>query len=253
MDQNLMKLLMQRHSYEEWRGTNNMKENLFIWKFFLAGDELPEWEPLRIQPMEHPVQQLCIQSMWKLKDGNENTLLRLDIYECSSRQDAHKFLLQLLGEFQSPEVERRKDIKLGDVVFMGKQDTMLLFARANLVVMLRNAGRQLIGMKETSSIIDKELCTEPDIDIKKVAPEIRRFHLPEKELQVGVSSPLEIEAAEPLDRPILYKFYSNNGEVLLSEKRLVYRPDVAGMNQIRVSAINSNRGVAVSTLNINVK
>ncbi|MGB2907157.1 MAG: hypothetical protein WBB73_08645, partial [Candidatus Aminicenantaceae bacterium] len=142
---------------------------------------------------------------------------------------------------------------LGDVVFMGKQDTMLLFVRANLVVMLRNAGRQLIDMKETSSIIDKELCSEPKIETKKVAPEIQRFHLPEKELLVGVASSLEIEAAEPLDRPILYKFFSNNGEVLLSEGHLVYRPDVAGMNQIRVSATNANRGVTVSTLNINVK
>lgn len=244
---------MQHHSYEEWRGINTMKENLFIWKFFLAGNEFPQWKAHRIRPVEAPGWPPAIQSLWRQEEGGEDTLMRVDTYECFSRTAAHEFLVRLLGEFQSPDVVRQKENLAGDVAFAGPGGGMLLFSRANLVVLMRNAGRDIVEVAETAARFDKDLYSPQKAEKAKVVPEIRSFRTPSKVFKINDSIPLELDASDPLERPLWYKFYSGQGEVFLEEGRLLYRSDIAGSNKIEVSAINANRGVASVELTFDVK
>lgn len=253
MDEQLLEYLKRHHAYERWRDSTSLDENLFIWKFFLGGNELPGWHVVRIQPNEKAAWSPSIESMWQRNDEGGEELLNLNIFQCPSRMAAHEFLLQLLSDFQSTRVARKEQIEVGDVAFGGPEDTFLLFTRANLVLLMRNAGRELISITEIARHFDRDLVSKPETMEVKVAPEIRRFYSPAIKFQVGVNVPLEVEAFDPLKRPLWYKFFSRFGEVLLEEGRLVYRPTIAGSQEVILFAINANRGSASQVLHLVVE
>ena len=82
---------------------------------------------------------------------------------------------------------------------------------------MRSVGRKLTPITEVARKFDGDLVSRPDIREAKVVPEIQRFYSPMMELQVGISAPLDIEASDPLDRPLWYKFFSRFGDVFLEK------------------------------------
>lgn len=253
MNEQLLDQLKQRHFYQEWRGATTLEENLFIWQFFLSGNELPGWQAHRIRPVATEGRPSSIQSIWQRAEGGTEELLSVDVFECASRTTAHEYLLRLLGEFQSSEMARQKQTRIGDVAFAAPEDTTILSARGNIIVLVRNAGRNLAPITEIASQFDRDLASRPETEEGKVVPDIVRFQSIARELQVGVSTPLEVEAVDPLERPLWYKFFSSHGEVLLEEGSLVYRPGSSGSQGVTVFAINANRGAASQELQFNVR
>jgi hypothetical protein len=75
------------------------------------------------------------------------------LWECSDVQNAHDQLLDILAEMQSNTVKRNRQREIGDVLFT-LADTMFVFARANLVVLIRNAGANVLSLGELASSID---------------------------------------------------------------------------------------------------
>jgi hypothetical protein len=250
-----------KHKYETWRNTTTLEENLFIWKFFLTENEFPDWQPHRIQKVEAPGWPPFTQSIWRTPDGKMDRLLAVDVYECTSRLAAHELVVRLLGEFQSPGLERQKQEDTGDVAFTGHGDTFILFSRANLAVLVRNAGRELLPVFKTAWQFDQHLIGRPDAKAQKVIPEITRFAtapqvrlLPseERKLQVGSLIGLWLDAIDPLQRPLWFKFLSRFGEVQVQEGRLVYRPTSAGSQEVTVFAINANQAATSEVIQFEV-
>src|SRR6184192_3056670 len=102
MDNSTIDPLKQRYSYEVWRDRNTLGENLLIWKYSFSGIEFPGWKLIRIQEIQTPGWPPAIQSVWQPTESGTDALMIVSIYETSSRNDAHEFLIQLLDEFQSP-------------------------------------------------------------------------------------------------------------------------------------------------------
>src|SRR5438105_1550031 len=121
--------LKRRFDYESWRGKDTGDEGMLIRGIRLSGDELPGWQPYRMQRVELENMPPYVHSIWQRPDGGADVLLRLDIYECASAAAAREFLLRLLGEFQSPEIARQEQNTVGDVAFVYPQETMILFTR----------------------------------------------------------------------------------------------------------------------------
>ena len=142
VDRRLTAEARKRFDFDSWRGINTLKRNLFIWKVALAGYTLPRWTPVRVRPVAAmpgmPPHVVCTS---KRIEGGAETPLRIDMYECASREAAHDFLLQLLTNFMSPLVQRSTQVRVGDVAFAGPPNPWIAFARANVVAMVRNAGR----------------------------------------------------------------------------------------------------------------
>ncbi len=252
MDTELRDNLERRHAYESWQNRNALSENLFVWRFFLSGNEIPGWQAHRIQAVEAAGWPPGIQSIWHQPPAETETLLRVDVFECASRADAHAFLIQLLGEFQSPLIGRRTEGAIGDVAFSHPGDAGLLFARANLVLLIQNAGRELVAVDDVARRIDSELIIRPDRREVRVVPEIRRFEVAAAQGAAREGVLLEVEAADPLDRPLWYKFFSPSGEVLLAEGRLIYRAAASGPQEVTVYALNANGGAARQTVQFDV-
>lgn len=273
--------LKDRFQYEAWRGRNTLDENLFIWKFFFFGDELPGWSPVRVENLEAPGAPRMIQSMWQLSqsesalahNGPSEALLNVRSFECPSRESAHELLLRFLGEFQGPLFDRRDQSGLGDVTFAVPGDALILFARANLVHLVRNAERQQEPVTGVSMEFDRELTRKPEtselpetdtvsaaaLTESPLAPRIRRLEAPVESVRVGESVALDLEASDPLDEVervgsrlltmaalplsprLQYKIFSQAGQVHDRDGKLFYTAQEPGPQEVAVYAINAAR------------
>lgn len=247
MSEQLIDDLKRRHGYETWRGTTTLSENLFIWQFFLAGNELGELRLVRIQALHAPDWPPATQSIWRPPEAPGEALLRLDCFQCPSRSAAHEFLVRLLSEFQSPDIGRAEDA-VGDVEFAPPGEGAVLFARANLAVLLRNAGAELVSVSQSARLLDGMLVDRPAVG-GTVVPEITRFAAVSPPV-AGRDTPLDVQATDPLGRRLWFKLYTQAGEVRVEGERLVYRAESPGPDRITLFAINENGGVAASTIDV---
>ena len=264
--------LKRQHDFNAWQGLNALKEDLFIWHYFLRGSEFQGWQMQSQQQLALTEELRCIQSAWRGQAENTDASIRATIYECPSRLEAHRFLLQLLGQFHLPGVERQKDIEVGDVAFTGRDKTCLLFARANCLFVLHNADRKLVPVHDIARPLDRALYDLPRVSPpSKSAPQIRRFATSVADAGVGESVPLEIETSErpvhpaamPSQGPateaapekdrLTYKFFSSAGEVLLEQGRPVYKPKSKGRQKITAFVLDAAQGVGSQVCRLNVR
>lgn len=245
--------LKKQHAFEEWRDRNTLPENLFVWRYFLNADQFSGWKSHRIQSVDAAGWPASIQSIWQQVPENAKSLVRVDTFECASRREAHEVVLKVLGEFQSPAVTRDVKSGLGDVAFRGTKDAYVVFARANLVFHLGNAGGPLVPVGDLANTIEAELVRKHEPAEGRVVPEIRVFESRTRELNMNTPVALAIEAADPLGRPLWYKFFARSGEVRLVNGLPVYQPLTAGPQEISVVAINASRGSASRSLSLNIR
>ena len=139
MDPTFHDLLKQRYDYESWKNTTTLDRDLHITKFSFTGREFPGWQLQRVDRSDSAAGPFH-QSIWK---RYEDELLSVNVLECASRAAAHEAIIEFLGEFQSPMIARQTTGAAGDVAFAMPGETAVLFARANLVVLLRNAGPKI--------------------------------------------------------------------------------------------------------------
>ncbi len=247
MPTQLIDELKRRHSFASWRSRNKLSESLLVWRFFLSPDTFAGWRLQRSQPVATPGWPPAIHSYWIPERAGSEALLNADIFECSSRESAHEFLMTVLGDFQSPLVEGPVESAVGDVAFTGPGKSMFLFARANLVVRLRNGGREVVPVDDLSGRLDQELALRPE-RAERVVPEIQNFSPATPEPKAGARVPLRLEASDPLGRPLWFKFFSRTGDFEREEERVTYQALAAGPQEVTVFAINANRGHAKQTL-----
>src|SRR5207245_5707794 len=103
-----------RYGFDQWSQPRPGAEALFIWRFALGGQELPEHRVVRIETVGQP-DAPAIASLWS-PEQQRGVLVRVDVSEAPSVAGARAELLRALAEFQSPQVERI-DGGPGDVAF----------------------------------------------------------------------------------------------------------------------------------------
>jgi hypothetical protein len=243
-----------RHAYESWRGLNSLSENLFIWNFFLSGNEFSGWRAHRIQKVApkklattEAGGQPLTRSIWKQSSQEPGKLLSVDTIECASRASAHETLLRMLGDFQGPVIERREQLSFGDVAFSAPGDTLVLFARGNLVILLRNSGSELMSMSPIASQFDSTLISKEGAG-EGTATEIQRFSPSTEGYRIGERIPLGVGISDRLNDSQWYKLFSSPGEVLLEKGVLVYEYKEEGPQEIIITVVNAGRANANRSL-----
>jgi hypothetical protein len=237
--------LRQRYSFADWAGQSSLPESLVVIGFFLGASELPDWQRYRVERFDG-AQTRRTQSTWTRAEGADE-LLRVDLLECPSRTVAHEALLHAIGEFQSAALARQQ-IGVGDIAF-GNGDFAVVFARGNLVAMLRSAGRRLVPVVGVSRELDQRL-TSRAAESRGVAPSIGRFEPESDEVAVGQPVPLRLEAADPLGRPVWFKVFAAGGDLRIEDGTPVYQADTPGSHQLTAFAVNENGGVATSVTSV---
>jgi len=154
MEAQQRRYLERRYRARDWHGRGR-RVRAAIKDFNVDGLEIRRWSLERVQRDER-AKPPVIHSMWRHGDAM-NELLAIDLFECASVKAAHDQLLEVLANMESDAIERRTDKNApGDIAF-GLNDTMMLFARANMVVLLRNAGQTIIPVTDAARALDQLL------------------------------------------------------------------------------------------------
>jgi hypothetical protein len=148
MDSGQRQYLEQRHAVRQWHGQGAANPRM-ITDFAFTGSELSGWTLLRASREERHTPP-AFHSLWHRGDPTVE-LLSIDFWVCVSVAAAHDQLIEALANIQSDAVERHHG--LGDIAFV-LSDRMALFARVNVVVLIRNAGPKTVEVDHVSRLID---------------------------------------------------------------------------------------------------
>jgi hypothetical protein len=225
------------YGFDQWSEPKRGAEALFIWRFALGGQELPGHRAVRIETVGQP-DAPAIASLWS-PEQQQGVLVRVDVSEAPSVAAARAELLRVLADFQSPQIER-VDGGPGDVAFGPGGNRALAFARANIVVVVRNAGDEVEPVETPARELDQLLREGPAAERSSVRPAIRRAAAE----VAGREARLVVDAEDPLGRHVWFRFSAKTGEFLAQGDGVVYRPEGDGKQAIEVAAINENLGVA---------
>ena len=144
--------LKERHRFSEWAGRSTLPKERSVEAPRLAGTELRGWTLERAERREvtGPVAPARHTTFWRGEPPE--AVVRIDVFVCTSVDAAHEYLIDALGEFESNAVRRRADAPYGDVAF--GTETVALFARGNLVVVVRNVGREVVPVADVARAVD---------------------------------------------------------------------------------------------------
>lgn len=153
MDERQREFLVQHYSALEWLQARSAEGT--VMGIMPKGSEIPGWTLVRTQRKEE-TKPPSVHSMWR-RDETGDELISVRIIECENAAAAREHLLEELGNFESPVIQRRTGPDaVGDVSF-GLGDTMILFALANLVVMILNAGPKVVYVTSIAKALETSI------------------------------------------------------------------------------------------------
>jgi hypothetical protein len=203
----------------------------------------PGWGIVRAERFTTTENNSLTLTHWAPSGGPGEKYARVDVYEGSSPADARAQTVVFLASLHSFNGVERGPDDLGDISFILKQSGVVVFARANLMIVVRDAdGSEGAPPEELAKTIDQSLVGPPREEDDLGARTMMGFTLVAREGLTGVNVPLDVEAGSPLEGlPLTYKFVSASGRVVVQGGRLVYLPQSTEWPQVlTVYAINPN-------------
>ncbi len=182
-----------------------------------------------------------------------NAMVRIDLFECASRDEAHESLVRIVSDFESPLIEELKG-PIGDVAFAGRGTGLILFARANLVYLLRNVGRRAVSVEPNALALDGATVAVPEELAPRVVSSaderVYRAVSSAEERAPGIVSSAEerVRAAdnELIEVPVenaptagaddRRKYFSPAGELFVCDGCVTYRGPSSGLPEVKVCA-----------------
>ncbi|MCE7987532.1 MAG: hypothetical protein DYG89_40720 [Caldilinea sp. CFX5] len=243
--------LKHRYHYAAWHNQPPTADLRFVWQLYINGNEFPQWQLLRARTLPTATalaaaaappesarggrRARIIHSMWR-HDHDPDRLISVNTYECPSQAAADEFLVQLLGEFQSGLIRQHLHHPIGDIFFASAGGYAIVFRRANIVVLLRNANRPPLALVEAAQQYDTFLLAKPT-DLPTIALPAPAHELFQR--TKGIPLPVA-DSAAPGPLP-MYKFFANAGAVQLVDDLPVYQPDEASDQVVEVHLLTPQR------------
>jgi len=145
------KSIEQFYKAETWYGRVGKSQRV-LKGFNFTGSEIRGWT-LERSRREESGNVVITRSMWR-RGESTNEVLAVDVFECASVKAAHDQVIEALGNMESNAIKRQsRSNTVGDVHFT-LDDTMSLFARANVVTLIRNAGPVVVKVSAIARQVD---------------------------------------------------------------------------------------------------
>jgi hypothetical protein len=158
------KFLEKRYRASEWHGRSRHAKH-GPREFDIEGWKIPGWMLQRMR-RDDLVKPRVVHSIWR-DEELAHKLVAIDAFVCSSVEEAHDRLIETLGAVESEVVERQAGKNaVGDVAF-GLNGAMILFARANLLVLIRSLGSEIAPVEKIAQQLDKMMDRPADKSGKK--------------------------------------------------------------------------------------
>lgn len=224
--------LKKAYSYEAWKDINKMNEYLFIRNFLIVNDHVLAWRKQQMRRFRLEDGKKYMKSIWVHDEEGHNTVLRLDIMECQSRNEAHQQMIGMLGNYQIPMELQIHLQDIGDVSFAAPGKNSIIFARANLLIMVSNAGQKTCPMEETAIHLDQGIKYKPKTSEVEPSMELLKFNT----LTDGIQESILFEV-DSVKQDSVYKIFSKTGDLYLDQSSLRFQPKTAGTQKIELFTI----------------
>src|SRR5579859_47770 len=154
MDVSQKEFLERKYRAGEWHG-RGARGRRVLKNFTFEGSEFHGWTLIRARRDEH-TKPVMVRSLWRHGETTKE-LLAIEIFECASVRAAHDQLIVALGNIESGAVKRRTEKNSPGEIAFGLNDTIVLFARVNLAVLIRNAGPTIVAVGAIARTLDSLL------------------------------------------------------------------------------------------------
>jgi hypothetical protein len=247
----LRDIVRRRYAADTWRRDPMSLGPIYVWNLHFNGDELSEMSPERLERIElsslrariapaaeerlaasraaQTMPAAQVQTIWRHTRWPD-VLLKVDVFESASQDDARDLMVWLLAEFESPLVERKEGI--GDVGFGERGSHVLLFTRANLVYLLRNIGRRPVSVEPVGTALDAHAISRPEIEPRagtRAATRVQQLAADTPDLVEAIL--YDVTGANTATEAV-HKFFAPVGEIRMSGGRIVYRGPRAGLEAL---------------------
>lgn len=149
MDSRSIEIAKQRYDFDAWHGTSTAGREIVRRKVTPPKNLIPEMELLQLREIVPGDGTRLIRAAWSKAEAT----LAVDVRECESLEKAHEIVVELLANIQAPDILRHPD-PIGDISFGRKDENLLIFARGNLAVIIRNSGTDAIPVTNFARAID---------------------------------------------------------------------------------------------------
>jgi hypothetical protein len=243
------------YGFKAWSGRNRLPEALYIRRYVVRERAFPRWRLLRLREIDVGTGPRTIQAIWRREGSAEDELLRFDVFEFNSRLAAHTGLVKVLAAAESPSRIVQLDEGVGDVAFVGEGARFVVFARGNLLLVVRNAGATAVPVMEAAHAVDQDIIAEretPEGDEAEApsaepagarvpAGPVPRFRAlaPVLDEATRGTVPLHVDVEAPGEE-VTVKLFSPSGELFSSEDRLMYRQTAKGEQFVRALAVGGS-------------
>jgi hypothetical protein len=232
--------LRRRLGADDWPSPGG--ERLFVAEFGFGGRELSGYRLVRAAtpPVGPAAGARAVLSVWQAAgaegpDRGADAIVLADVIEGDSPEAAAAALVELLGQFETPELDRRDGT--GDVAFAYGEGSVS-FVRGNLAVRVMVGGPGVESVAAAARELDAGLLARPDLDRTRLAPE---FAEPPASRLAGKGRDrraiLDVAARDPQDRPLMLKVFTSTGSIERVDGQLTFRPDETGRHVIEVFAV----------------
>jgi hypothetical protein len=154
MDAGQREYLQKRYRSNDWSGRVGRAHRV-IKDFGFDGSEIKPWKMQRLR-RDQQTKLSVVHSIWSHGEST-NELIAIDVFECASVKSAHDRLIEALGNMESDAVVRRAEKSAPGEIAFGLGDTMMLYSRANVVVLIRNAGPSVVSVTAIARELDDVL------------------------------------------------------------------------------------------------
>src|SRR5215467_2223650 len=205
-------------------------DDLLILGFRFFGHEVPEARLERARYVDGDKLGPVLRSMWRRGDG----LVAIDVLEGDSADDAEQALQQVLRDVQSPLVVRTETEDLGDTAYVAPGGGGVYFARANLVMIVRDAG-DATSVLDAARALDSWVTAVPEPG-GTLPPQISRVDMSDQ-------GEIDFDITDPLERPVWVKLRTGEARLSRREGKAMLQPGRPAA--VTVVAVGEN-GIAVA-------
>jgi hypothetical protein len=236
---------------QQWAEQIDVGRRVLVRGFFFTGREFPGWELIKtLKPVDW-YGATSVTTMWRSPQTGVEELIKIDMIAAPSWRQAHPVYLKVLFDHNDAHGTEflNYNYMVGDMALLEGSEKMrfAVFARANMIVRVFSAGLQNVAIDGTARIADGLLIGRPEPTDEIVVPLIDRFALAGDLTGKEDVLPLDISLRDPLNRPVWYKLFAEQGEFTAIGDQVAYIPQALG-GTITLYAFNENGGIAESTL-----
>lgn len=258
MDVETSGLLKRQYRFGEWAGRRTTPFGLFIHGLFVPSTVLSEWHAVRSRRIVQPNKPIYIRTVWAEGESAHEPSLVTEIYECDSMLAAHETLLSLTASFQVPMLKPGTNAEeLGDIWFQTADSSSMLFARANLVVVISPLLPISSAVVRSAELIDMFIKDRPaakslaaDSSRRAAVSETKTLKAP-----LGGRTTLDIPGiqADRASDAVCVKVFCDKGQVFREANEVVFDPETTGDANIEMYELTPEGAVRNRAVNVHVE